>query len=171
MSEDDDECLEKILVDLPNHWATGGESMWAKSLGNDEYELRNAPFYAYGLNWGDIVLAISAAPDLKPVVRKVVRPSGNRTVRVFFSDGVSRESQNECLEGLKDLGLSYERATGHLIALDIEANGNYDAVCDELWKLEEEGVLQYETCEPRAEGRFDDGPEVDDAIEGNEYAN
>jgi hypothetical protein len=171
MSEDDDEGLEKVLVALPNHWATGGESIWAKPLGKDEYELRNSPFYAYGLNWGDIVLAISAEPDLKPLVRKVVRPSGNRTLRVFFGDNLSRESQNEYLDGLKDLGLSYERATGHLVALDVEANGDYDAICDELWKLEKEGVLQYETCEARAEGRFDDGPEVDDEIEGHEYEN
>ncbi len=168
---DEQDTLEKVLVDLPNHWATGGESIWAKPLGDDTYELRNTPFYAYGLNWGDIVLAVSSGTELKPVVREVIRPSGNRTLRVIFADSVSRESQNECLHGLKDLGLSYERATAHLIALDLEANGDYEAVCDALWKLEKEGILEYETCEPRAEGRFDDGPEGDNEIEDNEYDN
>jgi hypothetical protein len=28
--------LEKIYIDLPNHWAVNGESVWAKALGNDK---------------------------------------------------------------------------------------------------------------------------------------
>lgn len=157
MSDENDE-LEKIYVDLPNHWATGGESFWAKDLGNAEYELRNTPFYAYGLNWGDIVLAISSAPDRKPEIQKVIRPSGNRTLRVFFGDLVSRESQVEHLDGLHALGLSYERATKRLVALDVAPDSDYGEICNELWKLEQQGILEYETCEPRADGRFDDGP-------------
>lgn len=34
MSTDDDE-LTKVYVDLPNHWAVGGESLWARPLGDD----------------------------------------------------------------------------------------------------------------------------------------
>lgn len=100
MSEEVDEGLVKVFVDLPNHWATGGESMWAKPLGNDEYELRNTPFYAYGLNWGDIVLAISAEERLKPEVREVVRQSGNRTLRLYFQNNLDRSTQVRFLEDI-----------------------------------------------------------------------
>ena len=37
MSENEE--LTKIVLDLPNHWAAGGESMWAKPLGENLYEL------------------------------------------------------------------------------------------------------------------------------------
>lgn len=171
MNDLDDEKLEKVVVDLPNHWAeVGAEGMWAKALGNDEYELRNTPFYAYGLNWGDIVLAVSPSPDLKPVVSKVTRPSGNRTLRVIFADAVDRERQVELLEGLSKLGLSYERATGILVALDIAAETDIDLVVDAVSRLENQRLLEFETCEARAEGRFDDGPEPEEDIVG-EYEN
>lgn len=76
----DEDSLTKVHIDLPNHWATGGESLWALPLGDDLYEIRNSPFYAYGINWGDVVWAHSNDPELKPQVREVVTPSGNRTL-------------------------------------------------------------------------------------------
>jgi hypothetical protein len=39
MSSEEREGLLKVYVDLPNHWYTGGESLWAKSLGDDLYEM------------------------------------------------------------------------------------------------------------------------------------
>ena len=81
----ENEKLTKVYVDLPNHWATGGESMWAVDLGDDLYEIRNVPFYAYNLNVGDVVFATADSPDLKPEVRRVVRRSGHRTMRLFFA--------------------------------------------------------------------------------------
>jgi hypothetical protein len=154
-----DEALTKIVVDLPNHWATGGEGMWAKHLGQDLYEIRNVPFHSYGLNFGDVVRAVEPAPDKKPVVAEVVRPSGHRTLRVFFAESVAEASRLELLRSLDDLQASFERATERHFALDIEPEGDYQAVCARLAKWEGEGLLEYETCEQRAVGRFDDGPE------------
>jgi hypothetical protein len=37
----DDQDLTKVHVELPDHRAIGGESMWAADLGGDLYELRN----------------------------------------------------------------------------------------------------------------------------------
>jgi hypothetical protein len=34
-----DDELTKVHVDLPNHWGTGGESLWARHLGGDLYHL------------------------------------------------------------------------------------------------------------------------------------
>ena len=79
-----DENLTKVHVDLPNNPAMGGESMWAVDLGNDLYELRNVPFHAYDLNFGDVVRATADSPELKPEIRGVERRSGHRTLRVFF---------------------------------------------------------------------------------------
>ena len=72
------EALTKVLVDLPQHWAAGGESMWAKPLGDDLYRLENIPFHAYGLNFHDIVLALARGPDFKLVVESLHRASGQQ---------------------------------------------------------------------------------------------
>jgi len=91
MSESPD--LTKVHIDLPNHWWFKGESVWAKSLGDDLYEIESIPFCAYGLNYGDVVRATPDGPDQKPEVRSVVSMSGNQTLRVSFCDKLSREEQ------------------------------------------------------------------------------
>ena len=149
----------KVHVDLPRHWAVGGESMWARALGDDLYELQNVPFHAYDLNFLDVVEAVAASPDLKPAVLRVVRRSGHRTLRVIFSEPTLESSQISVLESLRDLSASFEKATKKLFAIDIKPDGDYQGVCDRLAAWAKDGLLEYETCEARAEGTFDDKPE------------
>ena len=155
-----DEQLAKICVDLPGHWYTSAESLWAKSLGGNLYEVRSVPFAAYGLNFGDIVEAAPAANAL-PCVQRLVKPSGRRTLRLFFNR-LSVPDQSQHLDRLAALGAEFERATDSLVAIDVPAGANYDAICDALWSLEQEGVLDYETCEIRRPGTFTDLPAVPD---------
>jgi hypothetical protein len=60
------EELEKILIELPSdHWSElGGGRVWAKPLGDDQYEIRNTPWYAYDINWGDIVVCEGMSPRI-----------------------------------------------------------------------------------------------------------
>lgn len=150
--------LAKVFVDLPNHWATGGESMWARPLGENLYELHNRPFYAYDLNLLDVVLAISAHPDEKPLVKRVVRRSGHRTLRVMFSEETGESQRLLLLKGLDKLGVTWEGANRRLFSLDIPPSGDYQATCDQLCEWEQAGYLDYETCEARIDGSFDDVP-------------
>lgn len=153
---DDEDSLTKVHIDLPHHGATGGESLWALPLGDDLYEIRNTPFHAYGLNWGDVVKAYSDDPELKPEVREVVGKSGNRTLRVIFEEELNQERQDEILSSLQYLDLSWERANDRFVAIDVHPSSDYQAVCDKFWELEKKGVLCYETCEAREPGSFDD---------------
>jgi hypothetical protein len=89
--------LTKAHVDLPNHWVVGGESMWARALGEDAYELQNVPFHAYDLNYLDVVEAVVASPDRKPSVIRVIRRSGHRTLRLFFKDSTPDPNQPSSL--------------------------------------------------------------------------
>ena len=155
---DAEESLTKVHIDLPNHWATGGESLWALPLRNDRYEIRNSPFHAYGINWGDVVRATEDNPELIPEVREVVIPSGNKTLRAFFNRSLSQDEQDAILSALQHLDFSWERANDFYVAIDVHPNGDYQAICDKLWELEESGTLAYETCEPRVVGSFDDSP-------------
>jgi len=151
-----EEQLCKVHVDLPNHWAIGGESLWATELGNDLYRLENVPFHAYGLNFLDVVRATPDSDDTIPEIREVVEPSGRKTVRVMFEDAVDRERQAELLDGLAEFEASYERADGRLVAIDIKPEGSLQAVFDRLEVYAEDGLLDFETCEARADGSFDD---------------
>jgi hypothetical protein len=155
----DDTSLVKIHIELPNHWATGGESMWARSLGDDLYAIDNVPFYAYGLNAEDVVRAVSLAPDLKPEIQVVVRPSGRRTIRVHFHEDTKEDVRIAFVEQLQRFGAGFERATSRLFAIDINPDGNYDGLRDHLDRAEASDTLAYETCEARSAGTFDALPE------------
>lgn len=145
----------KIYVDLPEHWATGGEALWAKDLGNDLYEVDNIPFHAYGINYRDVVRAKADSPEQKPRVIEVVEARGHRTLRFFFDKSVVSDQQRFYLARLEQHGISFERAGERLIAVDVPPDVSYQDVCDHLAQLEAAGVLAYETCELRVPGRFD----------------
>lgn len=159
MSKDN---LEKVHIDLPNHWATGGESMWATPLGNNLYRIENIPFYAYGINFLDIVYATSDTEEHIPEVREIVTPSGRRTYRVIFSKEMHRDKQVELLDSLDKYEASYERANDTMVSIDIKPSGDHLAVYDKLDYFEAQNYLSFETCEARMEGSFDDLPKEND---------
>lgn len=156
MSEEE---LIKIHIDLPNHWATGGESMWAKPLGDNLYQIENVPFFAYGLNYLDIVRAESDSAERQPEIKELITPSGHRTFRVIFRKHIERQQQDEVLNSLKEFSISYERASANSISLDMQPSGDYQSVFDQLDELLKEDILGFETCEERVSGSFDDVPE------------
>jgi hypothetical protein len=159
----EDESLTKVHVDLPNHWATGGESLWARHLSGDRYQIENVPFYAYGLNFGDVVEAKAAAPDFKPSVLRVVERSGHRTIRVIFHDGVTEDDRIARLRSLEDFQVSFERCNERYFALDLEPEASIEAVRQRLDVWAREGAIGYETCEARVPGSFDAAPSEDSA--------
>lgn len=150
-----DDAPTKIHIDLPNHWAIGGESFWATHLGGDRYRLENVPFYAYGLNFLDIVRATPDSEETIPEIREVVRRSGRKTIRVMFEEAVDRERQEKLLSSLSEFEANYERADAHLVAIDIKPEGSIQSVFDQLEAYENDGLLDFETCEARVEGSFD----------------
>ncbi len=118
-----DESQVKIHIDLPHHWAIGGESMWAEDLGNDRYKICNVPFHAYGLNFNDVVIAKVQSEDQIPEIVEVVERSGNETLRLYFDKSVSQEEQVEILDNICSIGASYERADKIFVAIDINQQG------------------------------------------------
>jgi hypothetical protein len=145
--------LTKILVALPNHWAEHRtEQLWARRVGDDLFRVESVPFFAYGLNYGDVVRADSAGS----VVREVVRRSGHTTLRVVFRGMAARERCVALLSELAPLKVSFEAWGDGFFALDVAPDGDVDAVLDRLDSLENKDVLGFETCEARSRGSFDD---------------
>jgi len=155
---DDVSDLVKVVVYLPNHWDTNGESMWARPLGDDLYELHNSPFSAYDLNYLDVVVALSNKPGLKPQIRRIERRSGHKTLRLMFKTETAHAARGQILAKVNDLGATYENANSTLYSLDIPLSENYQRLCDHLWSWEQAGALHYETCEARVPGSFDAAP-------------
>lgn len=155
---DAEEKLTKVHVSFG---ARGGESMWAKEIEGDLFAIRNLPFFAFGLNFGDIVLAPQIA-GLREV-QAVVRPSGHRTLRLVFGDHVTQPEQRLFLDALQKLGGTYERGTKRLVAIDVPPVADFDAMLVTLDRCEAAGELTFETCEARAPGSFDDAAQTDSA--------
>jgi hypothetical protein len=155
--------LTKIRVPLPNHSLVGGESIWARQIAEDRYELRNVPFHAYDLNFLDVVEAVAETDDGKPTVRRVTRRSGHRTLRVCFHESSLLEERLPLLMLLRPQGATFEGASERYFAIDVEPYGDYLAVCAQLQEWAQQGVLWFETCQARAPGSFDEGPTTSSA--------
>ena len=140
------EELEKILLELPvDHWSGNtAERVWAKPLGNREYEVRNTPWYAQDVNWGDVVRCEGLSLADLPIVREVVRPGGHRTLRAYFL--TTQDSERDAiLDELMQLGAMHENADGKMYSLDLEPDVDLDQVVRYLKEKEAAGVLGWET--------------------------
>jgi uncharacterized protein len=137
--------LTKIHVELPGDDSFNGESFWARPVGKNLYELQNSPWFARDLHFGDVVKAIAVSDDEKPCIVKVVRRSGHKTLRVVFGKKTRPRQRKQMLQYLRKWQASYEKAWTGFYALDVEPEGDYQAVCDQLWAWEQQGKLEYET--------------------------
>jgi hypothetical protein len=96
------------------------ETLWAYELGENRYKLDSSPFYAYGVSWGDTVLAPHDEAEGLPTFRSVLSKSGNRTVRISFDPPVATGNESDAvLQGLVALGCDFEGANPRYVALNI----------------------------------------------------
>lgn len=140
-----DEGLVKVLVRLHDDAPFETESFWAKPLGDGQFELRNSPWFAFDLHFDDVVRAIPDSPGEMPRIIGVVRRSGHKTLRVIFPPEVGEAEKLEMLRALHQWRGFHENCNGRLYAVDVEPDGDYDAVCDQLWAWEQAGRLVYQT--------------------------
>lgn len=132
--------------------------MWARALGNGLFEIRNVPFYAYGLNHLDVVRAVGPSADDQPVVLELVRASGHHTLRVYFNGTTGASAHVELLRQLDGYRASFEGAHPGHYAIDVAPDGDDAAIRAQLDQWMRAGLLDYETCEARVPGSFDDHP-------------
>jgi Domain of unknown function (DUF4265) len=124
----------KVLFRVPGDDGTAEvETLWATELGNDEYKLDNSPFYAYSVSWEDIVYAPFDPIEERPTFQRVIKKSGNRTVRVIFEPPVEAgNASDQLLQGLVALGCSYEGADRGYMSVNIPADVQLEVVRDYL---------------------------------------
>jgi hypothetical protein len=120
----------KVLFRVPEDDGSAQvETLWATSLGNDEYRLDNSPFYAYSVSWEDVVFAPFDPAEGRATFQQVVKKSGNRTVRVIFDPPVQDGNESDqVLQGLVGLGCSYEGASRGYMSINIPPPVDLSAV-------------------------------------------
>lgn len=124
------------------------ETPWAVPLGGDLYELANIPFSAYRVSESDIVQATKDTDDGFPVFRKIVKKSGNKTVRIIFEPPVEDGNiSDQILNQLVKIGCSYEGATKTYIGITIPPQIDLFEIRDFL----EQHKLQWEHADPTYE--------------------
>ncbi len=138
--------LEKIVLTLPtDEWhGHSSETVWAEKVGEGRYRLRSVPFYAKGLSFGDVVNTTTR--DGKEVVSGVSLRSGHSTYRAFVKATVAVGSKDfyRVWRPIQERGCTYERATEHLIAIDVPSSADLAAVYALLEAGETAGVWEFE---------------------------
>jgi len=134
--------------------------MWADDLGNGNYQIKNIPFYAYGIHYDDIVFAMATSTEEKPEIKKLVKANGHQTLRILFIDDETKEEHIKIIESIRTKHIGYEGMSDNLFALNVTPEGDFDGLHDALELLEKRGILHFETCEARVEGGFDDAPVI-----------
>jgi hypothetical protein len=118
------------------------ETIWVAQVGEELYQLENIPFFFYGVSLGDVVQARWRPEDLDelepderpeehgfPYFERIVRKSGNRTLRLAQEGGTSR---TELLAEISRLGCSYEHFPPLLVAINVPAKVSLDVVMARL---------------------------------------
>lgn len=135
----------KVAIELePGAWhGHARETMWAERVGDNRYRLRNVPFYAKGLSFGDVVFA-EPDSDGQPLVTGVSLRGGHSTYRVAPSVPVESPSFVAAWKPLKASGCSFEGMEGKLLAVDVPPAANIYDVYEAFERGEHEGVWDFE---------------------------
>ena len=129
MMDDAKERLVKIVLRDGEGNDAHVETPWAKQVGENLYELDNLPWYAYGISCGDIVEAFPSEDGL-PEFRRVVRKSGNRTVRVILKPPANESTDSKSLlDRLVSMGCNYEGMDHSYVAVNIPPTASFGDVC------------------------------------------
>lgn len=126
------------------------ETLWAFDLGDGTYRLDNLPWYAYRVSLGDVVEASPDADGRLHMVR-VVRKSGNRTLRLVFPGADLHTDWPAAIRGIMDrlveLGCSYEGANRRYQAVNVPPDADLVSVTSFLTEAD----LRWEYADPAYE--------------------
>ena len=127
-----------------NDWhGVGSERLWAEELSPGKFKLRNSPFYARGVSLADVVSTTWAADGGNDFVAAVAR-GGHSTYRIFAKHDVESSDFLETWRLLERIGCTFEKATGHLIAVDVPATTDIHETYRLLQLGEERGAWEFE---------------------------
>ena len=138
------EDLFKVRILLPDgEWHRGeAEWVWAEKLGEDTAIVRNVPFFAKGLSFGDSIRFSTA--DGVPTFSEVLSRAGHSTYRIFASHGKDDPQVQGLLRTLNEHHCDIEIANARLIAVDVLPEADIYQVFGILENAEKEGYIDFQ---------------------------
>lgn len=79
------------------------------------------------------------------VIKRVLKPSGGYTFRVWFGDSSDAGARDEAIEAMRELGSEFEWYSENLLAIDAADDERAQEVADFLHEQDHLGRLTYET--------------------------
>jgi len=136
--------LRKIRIALPQDAWHGVEAEWAwgESIEPSIYTLRNVPFYAMGLSYGDRVKVDDVDGTLR--LLGVVSRGGHSTYRIFAKKGHDDPRVQALLKKLNDLHCDIEVGTKGLIAVDVLPEADIHKVYAFLEEAKRGGIVDFQ---------------------------
>ena len=119
------------------------ETLWAESIGNDLYILKNTPLYAKGYGYLDTILAVSQWDDAIPTVKKVVRRSGHSTYWIIRYALTTEEQFENYWKPLKDIGCTFEGMVEYYFAVDIPPETDVETAYNLMKRGEEDRIWTF----------------------------
>ena len=123
------------------------EFLWADQVGENRYQLKNFPFFAYGVSYDDIVEAeLKYEDDPYPYLTRVVEKSGHRTIRIILDKSAKKSKRSKgILSHIAAMDCGYQGTDGETyFVINIQPHCDYDAVRDYL----NEEDIRWEYADP-----------------------
>lgn len=112
-----------IFADLSAHGLPGRwEQLWARRLGETDFELCCIPYFIYGLALGDTVRTRPSG-EKNYVIEGVSARSGRRVLRLWLKDA-SAGGRERLLRYLEARAPLHEWSSDNLLAIDVPAEGD-----------------------------------------------
>ncbi|MEB4759077.1 DUF4265 domain-containing protein [Chryseobacterium indologenes] len=119
------------------------ETVWIESLDNENYQVKNIPFFAPNIAYNDII-SVEKDDDCL-YFYEMVEPSEHSTIQIIF---FSNEKIEDVIKTLEELGCSWEGMhIQNILAVDVPPSVNYANVQKFLEKMLSENAFDYkEAC-------------------------
>lgn len=119
------------------------ESLWIDNLDNDEYQIKNIPFFAPNIAYNDVI----GIEDEEGIFYfdRVIRTSEHSTIQIVI---FKEEFTDTIIKDIESFKCPWEGMNNQkLIAIDVPSNVNYNEIKKYLDNQFEDNVLDYkEAC-------------------------
>ena len=138
----DELVLIEVRTILKNK--TSKESTWAKSMGEDTYQIKGPLHLIDGLNFDDVVRAQRVSGSPHPSVLEVVARSGYKTIHLAFDRSLSPSERTRILERLTELNVGFEMLVELFYTLQIAPEAAFNGIGDYLKSLSSQNLIKFD---------------------------